>query len=47
MNSSLPNHHDHDDVEIIIHVPIQPETEHSQYHACRYVIMKQEKSYST
>ena len=49
MNSSHPNHHDHDDVDVVTHVqiPIHPETAYSQYHACRYVIMKQEKSYST
>ena len=42
MSSSHPNHHDHDDVRSVTQVPIQPETEHSQYHACRNVIMKQE-----
>jgi len=42
MSSSHLNHHDHDDVRSVTQVPIQPETEHSQYHACRNVIMKQE-----
>jgi len=43
MNSSHQNHHDRDDVEIEANVPTQPETEHSQNHACRNVVMKQEE----